>query len=110
MIDNRCRTCRHWRPPAPRSRTKAGHCVEDDQLTHAGYTCANFAYSGLTLAAVLGISPAELAWLKAHPDDTTTGLLRNAFAVVVVTNGDNAAVGRVHRLLEDWRAQHETEP
>lgn len=106
MIDSRCLTCRHWQPPPFGAR--AGHCALDDQLTHAGYSCARFVLRPAALLASLGISTDELAWLRGHPDDRVTDALRLSFARVQITKGEEAEVDRFMRQLREWRDRRDT--
>jgi hypothetical protein len=82
----RCVSCTSWAPPAAKAgAAKArGTCRLDRQPAHSSYSCPYFTVSRHKLPAILGVSEAELAWLKAHAQDPVTLDLRRLLAAVSV--------------------------
>jgi hypothetical protein len=111
-----CSTCTYWRKPPPlRPDQRApkngqlGLCLLDRRESNPNYRCNRYQLQRSQEAeqARLGLTVAEVIWLREHATDSTAATLIGLYNMVVAAPQDPGARGVFAGARDEWRRRRQ---
>lgn len=109
-----CIGCLHWIPPrytaqpghgGRTGKSNPGVCKKDDNPSHPYYHCTRFTSASGNGLDTLGLTEAEIVFLRAHDWAPGPARLINLYQMVLRAPGDPGARALFDIALKDWRAR-----
>jgi hypothetical protein len=100
-----CYDCRHWKRSLPSQQSRSqpsGWCVPQGRITHPNYQCIRWQERTVSHEEV-GLTPFEVAWARAHPEDATVRALNLMFRRIQFQPHETTLRAEFADALGDWR-------